>query len=176
MIESLVEHSQPSRISSFLTNSKFQGTPTLLPDCVLRYKELQKATSIWDFIVFKLSDDESHVGVHFTAAKGAHTYEEMLSFFTEQEPCWAVVNIRYMTVSGGKRCKAVLVSWIPDTLRRDTMRESARVKMQAVTVSGLLKAAFKGIPCFVEANSKDEASHAEVLARASRHELDRIAQ
>jgi len=175
MLEVLVENSQPTRISSFIANSKFQGTPILLPDCVLRYKELHKAASIWDFVIFRLSEDESHVGVHFTAAKGAHTYEDMLSFFEEQEPCWALVNIRYMTVSGGKRSKAVLISWIPDTLRRDSMRESARIKMQAVTVSGLLKASFREVQCFVEANSSDEASHAEVLARASRYELDPIA-
>jgi len=175
LLESLVEHSQPANPRSGKANSKLQGSPKLSPDCVLRYKELQQAASLWDFVILKLSDDESQVGVHFTASKGAHTYEEMLSFFPDQDPCWALVNIRYTTVSGGKRSKAVLISWIPETLRRVSLKESVRVKMQAVFVTGLLKAACKGIQCNVEASNVGEASHEVVLARASRHELDPIA-
>jgi len=68
-----------------------------------------------------------------------------------------------------------LISWVPDTLTRETHKESIRVKMLGVGIGGKLRAdACRGATVFIQANSFEQVTLSEVIARATKNELDRV--
>jgi hypothetical protein len=138
------------------------------------FKQINRGRCEW--VVFELTPDESEICVKDFSSPNQDSYEMFLdTLIHDQQPRWGLVNIRYRTVDGGKRCKTTFVAWIPDSLQREKTRETVRVKMQAVASTGLLKKIFTGYSCFVEANSREDLQHSEVLRRASKHEVDQIA-
>ena len=147
-------------------------------ECIERFNELNRGISPqWRLIIFKLNEEESEIIVdHCCDIKSSK--DEILNVLAErisnQSPCWMTMKISYETKDGGKRDKTTMISWIPDTIRRDTLKEAARVKMVALGCASTLKKGLKGVSCFIEANSIYELDFDYLLEKASKHERESI--
>ena len=150
----------------------------LQEECVEHFAELNKCINPkWRWLSFKLTEDETKIVVdHAEPATNslAESHATLLANLPDQDPRWLVLNFPYMTTYGGRRNKVALVSWCPDTLTRQTMKESARIKMSAVTCFGTVKKAFKGADCSIQANDIEDLSWSAVLAKVSRFERDAV--
>ena len=78
-----------------------------------------------------------------------------------------VLDVRYKTKQGADRSRVVMITWSPDSLQRETHRETARAKSNAQTHVGALKTACKGVTCFVEAHDFDDLALENLFTRAS---------
>lgn len=147
-------------------------------ECVEHYAELNKCINPkWRWLSLKLTKDETQIVVEHAEPAStslADSHAALLALLPEQEPRWLVLNFPYRTTSGGRRNKIALVSWCPDTLTRPTMKESARIKMSAVTCFGSVKRACKGADCSIQANDLEDLSWSAVLAKVSRFERDAV--
>merc|ERR1711963_97405 len=91
---------------------------------------------------------------------GEVTYQNMVEALADfDNPKWCILNFNYKCIDGGLRNKVVLIHWVYDQLKRDTLKESARVKMLSLGTLGILKNYFKGCVCFIEANDIDELQY-----------------
>ena len=120
-------------------------------------------------ILFILNEEESEIMVE-NCCDIKSTKDEVLNTLNEristQFPCWIAMRISFETESGGKRDKTA-ISWIPDTIQRDTLKEAARVKMVALGCASALKKELKGVSCFIQSNSLDELDFSYQLEKAS---------
>lgn len=158
--------------------SKYISSPTVRTDCVERYSELNRGVSpLWRYVLYKLNEDETEIIVDHCCPMSS-TEEEIVKLWKEkisgQHPCWIVMTISFLVSNGGKRDKTTLISWIPDTIHRETLKESAKVKMMSLGCSGALKKALKGVVCYVESNTPDELSFDYLLTKASKHEREPV--
>jgi len=125
----------------------------------------------------KLNEDESAIVLEHSESvdvKNVDAMNNLRSKLSDQHPMWAMYNFPYVVAGGGKRNKTAMIRWCPDTLTRDSFKESARVKMIAVTCGSAIKKQLKGSDCNIQANSLDEITFDEVLTQVSRHEREEI--
>jgi cofilin len=150
-----------------IPKAKSFAMATLHGDCSLRYRELQHYRSKWKFIIFRLSEDEREIVVEHAGPRTA-TFEDFEGYFPTNDIRWAVYDVRYQTLSGAQRSRVVFITWVPDTIQRDTFRESARVKSNGLTHSHPLKSSFEGVACSIQANAPGDLTLSGFLERASR--------
>merc|ERR1711964_1741 len=114
-----------------------------------------------------MTEDESEIVVDKLGEKGTK-YEEFLKEFPDNEIRWAIVDVKYSTVDGGKRNKVAFITWVPDSLTRATFRETIRVKSNGVMFSSLLKKPCKGYTRVIQANDLDDLEERAVIEKVSR--------
>ena len=155
-----------------------QTSASVAEECIERFAELNKCINPkWRFILMKLNDNETSIIVdHCEPTNGTNTsaMDNLTKLLSDQHPMWIAYNFPYLVQGGGKRNKVAIIRWCPDTLTRETLKESARVKMHAVGCGGKVKAALKGAVCFIQANSPEEVSFDVVMEKVSRHEREPI--
>lgn len=158
--------------------AKMLKSATVNEECIERYNELNKGLAPhWRLILFKLNEEESEIEVDHCCDINS-TEEEIHKVLSErlssQSPAWIAMRISFNVQSGGRRDKTTLISWIPDTIKRETMKEATRVKMMALGCTSALKKELKGVVCFVESNSHDELDFDYLLQKAAKHEREPV--
>jgi hypothetical protein len=115
------------------------------------------------------------------------SYSEFLSQFPAQgsamhgtcllmstEIRWAILDFPYLTLNGGRHSKLTFISWVPDDLRRPSMRETIRIKSTGVFCSGVLRSQMKSFDCIYQANCIDDLQRTNILDKVFRFERDPI--
>ena len=122
------------------------------------------------YAIFRYDGESIVVG-----AVGALDYRwsDLMAEFSDNDICWALVNVKYRTVDGGHRCKLALVMWVPD-LRRDSVRETVMLKQCGVYGQQTLKKSMGMASCTIQANDAEDVTYASMLEKASRFERDAI--
>ena len=158
--------------------SNLLHTPTVNDECHERFVELNRGINpMWRLIIYKLNKEETEVIVDHccdytsTEEDVKRVLEERIS---PQNPAWIAMTISFYVENGGRRDKTVFITWIPDTIERETLKESARVKMMSLSCSGALKKVLKGVVCFIESNTPDELSFDYLLQKASKNEREPV--
>ena|SRR3990167_1669409 len=155
-----------------------QSTAELNEGCKVAFDELNSCLNPkYRFIVLSLSDDEQEIFVSHKQdinSSIVEAHNSLLSLLPDQNPSWVAYNFPYLTVGGGKRNKVAIINWVPDTLTRGSMKDSARVKMMAVCCNGKVKRELKGAVCFIQANCVDDLKYDLVLEKISRYEREPI--
>jgi len=127
-------------------------------------------------VVYKLSDDETEFQVDRTLSRRS-AYSAVPRLFPADHIRWCALNVRF-TCGGGQRSKLVWLSWSPDTLQRPSMRESARLKMAAITAAAPFLASprvGKGtFSLITQANCTDDLALDTIVRRVSRHEREPV--
>ena len=54
---------------------------------------------------------------------------EHLAYLDPQNLAWFVMNVDYRTTDGGVRRKVVVMSWVPDSLQRETHKATIKEKV-----------------------------------------------
>ena len=92
----------------------------------------------------------------------------------DQDVVYLFLRCRYATDSGATRKKIVFVPWIPDSIVRPTLKESAALKFHGVTDAGRVQGAcnFRGIR--IGANRADDLSLDIVRAKLLKGERDAL--
>jgi len=127
--------------------------------------------------MYKQTEDEQHIlPVYNEPASNdiKESHEKLLSMLPEQDPCYFAYNFVYQVQGGGKRNKIAFIRWVPDDLTRESLKESARIKMLAVTNGGALKKSFKATDCSIQANSVEDLAYTKLLEAVSRFEREPI--
>eukprot|EP01108_Squamamoeba_japonica_P001497 TRINITY_DN1638_c0_g1_i1.p1 TRINITY_DN1638_c0_g1~~TRINITY_DN1638_c0_g1_i1.p1 ORF type:complete len:186 (-),score=20.08 TRINITY_DN1638_c0_g1_i1:83-598(-) len=92
--------------------------------------------------VFGMSDDEkSIVLVGTVSLNDAHPWPALVALLDEQKLSWIVLMLPYKTDEGeqsANRERFVFIRWVADALRRETHKETIRVKSGAVMLAGKL--------------------------------------
>ena len=97
------------------------------------------------------------------------------TLFDSQHIAWAAVNFPYKTLNGGLRNKLLFATWVPDTLRRDTFKETIRLKSSAVFFGeSLKKAAVTDGAKHYQANHPSDLEVAAVLSKVAEFERDPV--
>eukprot|EP01095_Lingulamoeba_sp_RSL-Kostka_P016940 TRINITY_DN854_c3_g1_i1.p1 TRINITY_DN854_c3_g1~~TRINITY_DN854_c3_g1_i1.p1 ORF type:complete len:164 (-),score=54.28 TRINITY_DN854_c3_g1_i1:6-497(-) len=150
-------------------------TPDFNEEIYERYCELQHYKAKWRHIIIGLTDDETEVVVQDLGKTNEALFNDMVERISDpQNPKWSIFNYNYKCIDGGKRSKVVLIHWCPNSLTRDTLKESARVKMMSLQVLSMIKKRCKGVVCFVEADSIEELSRDYIMEKVSRNEREAI--
>eukprot|EP00727_Mastigamoeba_balamuthi_P009653 m51a1_g531 putative actin depolymerizing factor (163) ;mRNA; r:372475-373072 len=140
--------------------------------CLSAFRSVKKGQAM--AAVFGLSGDESSIVLHSVLPRNS-PFAEFESLFPDNDIRWAVLGVRYLTKCKGIRGKLLWVSWAPDTLRRASFRESARVKSSALSApSSFLSDIRADLSTVMQANRPDDLSSANIFERASRFERDEI--
>eukprot|EP00418_Pyrodinium_bahamense_P096329 CAMPEP_0179026736 /NCGR_PEP_ID=MMETSP0796-20121207/8673_1 /TAXON_ID=73915 /ORGANISM="Pyrodinium bahamense, Strain pbaha01" /LENGTH=183 /DNA_ID=CAMNT_0020722835 /DNA_START=77 /DNA_END=628 /DNA_ORIENTATION=- len=125
--------------------------------------------------VFVLSPDEQQVSLKATVQNSPGCWHDFTAQFDPQEVAWAALMLPYSTDTGGLRSKLLFLSWAPDSLRRATLKESARVKSSAVfQIGDLAGAAKRDGGRAVQANGREDLDLENVLAVAAKFERDTV--
>lgn len=147
-------------------------------EVIEKFRELNSCLRAkWRFIILRLSDDEREIILsHCSDAsiKLLESHKYLLSLLPDQNPAWILYNFPYCTEGGGKRNKIAIINWVPDSLIRETLKESARVKMHAVSETGNIKKAIKSFDCSIQANSPDDLSYENIFSKISKFERETI--
>jgi cofilin len=151
---------------------KQQHTPDRDEECMQRYEEM-KSGSAWRAVVFRLTNDEFMIVVDQTIPASA-PFSEFRASFPDQDIRWALVDFPYRTTSGGIRSKLTFITWVPDTLRRETFRESVRVKSTGVIMSGVLLRDMRAVVCKMQANDQDDLAPRTMLDKVSKFDRDTV--
>jgi len=102
------------------------------------------------------------------------TYNSIIESLPDNDTRWLLINIKYRTMDGGERTKLTFVAWIPDSIRRVSLKESARVKTNGLFYSQCLKPLFPNVICFITANDFDDMKLDAIIQKASKYERERV--
>lgn len=95
--------------------------------------------------------------------------------FDPQQIAWAVILFPYTTTSNGIRSKLIFATWVPDTLKRGSFKETIRLKSSAIFFGGeLKKAAARDGAKQYQANGPSDLGVRDVLSTVSKFEHDSI--
>ena len=168
-----MNQSMDSAMVDATTNSREKSKPiqvqdltdlaVLAPDCASEFKLLQRHPAKYVYIIYKLNESGTEIVID-EKVDYSELYSSMIEKLPSQEPRWIAANIRYKLKNGGERSKVAIITWVPDTITRATLKESARVKMMALNYSGMLKKACKGWQYQIQANCIDLATLSNKLA------------
>jgi len=124
----------------------------------------------------KLSNDEKEVVVDFACPRNqTQWHNTMKEKLDPQQICWIVVDFAYKTEGGGNRNKVVFISWCPDTIVRETLKQSAAVKSNSVFIGGKLKNLFRDrIAGAMQANCMEDLEAVSLLQKVSKFEKEKI--
>lgn len=130
----------------------------------------------WRFIMYRLSEDELTIFPSHCEPISDHNNEHknLIDKLPDQDPCWIAYNFEYRVQNGGKRNKVAIINWVPDTLVRETLKESARIKMMAVTRNGTIKGALRGAVCFIQGNCPEDLTFTKLLSKIAKFEREPI--
>ena len=143
-----------------------------------RFKEINKGKNqLWRWILIKENENKNELSVIECCPYSTPLFEsnEKLNLLLDdQNPSWIIYSVPYLTINGGKREKLIQINWIPDSIKRETFKESAKVKMHAVAQSGKIKKIVEGVPFMYQANSRNDLEFDLLLSKVSRFERDPI--
>ena len=149
-------------------------SPILLDDCREHFEQMKSYKPVYRFVSYHWDQSTNQVGVHKAGLTGQASYQDFLETFPANDPAWCSLNFQYRTKDGGKRNKLVFVHWCPNDLVRDTLKESAYVKMMSLSCMGALKKQLDGTVCFVQADDLEGVQYETILEKVSRHEREPI--
>eukprot|EP00286_Rhodomonas_abbreviata_P003406 CAMPEP_0181347276 /NCGR_PEP_ID=MMETSP1101-20121128/33795_1 /TAXON_ID=46948 /ORGANISM="Rhodomonas abbreviata, Strain Caron Lab Isolate" /LENGTH=184 /DNA_ID=CAMNT_0023459485 /DNA_START=149 /DNA_END=699 /DNA_ORIENTATION=+ len=148
-------------------------SPVITEEVWARYNDVNKGRLL--AAVFHLSEDEREVVLKGTVERGSGVWGKFEALFDPQYIAWAAVNFPYMTDSGGRRDKFLMVRWVPDTISRSTMKETVRIKTAGVMLAGDLIGAFdRDGAKKLQANDPSDLDVFSVLEFVSKFERDKV--
>jgi Cofilin/tropomyosin-type actin-binding protein len=163
-----------------MNESKWNMVTEVSDEAQQLFAAMHKGNSI-RFMVLGFDEERTQIEVksvgHYANnndddADNAPTHKDFVDLLPGDDVAYAIVNVRYAMHDGGKRDRLFFVCWVPDSLRRDTLRATAQAKAIGVMNASVLKRTFKvGMTATVQANDRDDVALQTLLERAQRREM-----
>lgn len=147
-------------------------TPTIDDSVLETYSTMSKRGG--DHIHWCVFKHDEDAGVITLETTGDGPYADLVAALPEDDSRWALLNARYTTEGGGKRSKLTMITWIPDSIDRGSMKATIKAKTLPIMYTKLLKREMTGIVCNIQANVADSLEEEEVLQRVSKFEHDPV--
>eukprot|EP00039_Didymoeca_costata_P014252 m.228368 g.228368 ORF g.228368 m.228368 type:complete len:169 (-) comp15976_c1_seq38:360-866(-) len=144
------------------------------------YSQLKRGRNpMWNHMCLKLSTEDDLDGSHFILehrepSDAQAPFKTLVDLLPDQYPRWVVVNLPYQLASGREKSKIFLICWVPDTIKRATLKQSATAKTYGIMAMQDLKPRFEEVSFVLQANNKYDLDLSEVLQRCARYESDAI--
>lgn len=108
------------------------------------------------YAIFKINSS-NEISVDGYGSKGS-SYADFIIQLPENEGRYAVFDYEYLSEDKVKFTKLVFFTWSPDTIK-------VREKVKYSSNASKLKAALKGIACYMVATDSSELEESEILER-----------
>mmetsp|Transcript_16671 Transcript_16671/g.14943 ORF Transcript_16671/g.14943 Transcript_16671/m.14943 type:complete len:186 (-) Transcript_16671:217-774(-) len=95
------------------------------------------------YAIYKLDEDETKIILDSVATESSdtNTLKEQLP---DNEVRWIILSLSYKLTDNSVRKKILFVAWVPDSIKRESHKETIRVKSLGIFHQGSLHKAFNG--------------------------------
>eukprot|EP01113_Clastostelium_recurvatum_P028157 TRINITY_DN3408_c0_g1_i5.p1 TRINITY_DN3408_c0_g1~~TRINITY_DN3408_c0_g1_i5.p1 ORF type:complete len:165 (-),score=21.52 TRINITY_DN3408_c0_g1_i5:86-580(-) len=140
-------------------------------ECVQMYRYIQRGQR-YRWITFKLNDDQTSIVVDCVGDTHS-SFSSFMDSLPSQETRWCLFDIQFRSLDT-TRSKLMFITWVPSTIRRDTLKETARVKFNGVFWSSTLKKEMPAVVCSYQASDASDLAWDNLLSKACRYEKDPV--
>ena len=125
-------------------------------DIIDTFYELQRNKS-FDFIIYKISDDRTHVELDYTHPREAKfNYQSFLDKIIQYQICvYAILDYQYQSRDGSPMSKIFMINWNPE-------EAPIRSKMLFASTKGQLRDALEKTQKTLDVSGQEDLDEAEI--------------
>eukprot|EP01083_Nonionella_stella_P240233 840005_1 len=150
---------------------KYVRKKDLIQDVSVHDEVIDKANLVYKnklkYAVYKLNDNETQIILDSVSPK-ENALETLNNILPDNAVRWIILSLSYKLKDKSDRIRILFISWIPDTIKRKTHKETIRVKSLGIFHQAHLMESFKSKSMKqIQANDHSDLNGKDLLQSVS---------